>query len=255
MRTLSIGLLGLAIAAATFAQLPSHPVKRAELQARGVTEWTPGQNRNQIPKMSRLPQGIPAGGQRDTQTMTYDDGTLSALPTIFGQVYGNTFALGLLNVQLDTITLNSFSFYFMEDSLPDTGLFIQPAAPLNTMSISALASVNIPGLMNSGANFSAPVLNVIDASLLTVMMGPPFTMYTDTFYLGAWCLNSATMFPINNEVIGLATNGPRQQGYTAVSGATGPVAFAAQAFNAILRANVTSPAAVPVELMSFEIED
>jgi hypothetical protein len=102
--------------------------------------------------------------------------------------------------------------------------------------------------MNSGPNFSAPALNVIDQSMLATT-----GMFNDTFFLGAWCLNSATMFPINNETIGLSTNGPRQQGYTAVSG-TGPVAFVAQPFNAILRANVTSPNTVPVELMGFGVK-
>lgn len=234
------------------AQLPTNPVKQQELQASGYTSWTPGQNRAVGPAFATLSQSLPAPAPsvENTGTCQYDDGNLTALPIIFGQVYGNRWSLGVAGVQLDTITLNSFSFYFMEDSLPDTGLFFQPAAPMNTMSINALASTNITGLMNSGPNFSAPVLNVINASLL----GAGATMYNDTFFLGGWCLNSNTMFPINNEVIGLATNGPRQQGYTAVSG-TGAVAFGAQAFNAIIRGNITSPNTVPVELMSFEVGD
>lgn len=226
--------------------------KRIELQARGLSEWTPGSGKVEgQPVFSNVDgKAAPAGDRapEDTQTMQYDDGNLTSLPTTFGQVYGNRFSLGVGGVQLDTLTLNSFSFYFMEDSLPDTGLFFQVGAPLDSMQINAAASTNVTGLMNSGPSFSAPALNVIPGSALGGN-----TMHNDTFFLGAWSLNSATMFPINNEVIGLSTNGPRQQGYTAVSG-TGPVAFAAQPFNAIIRANVTSPNAVPVELMNYQVD-
>lgn len=239
-----------AAVSALAAVLPA--AKQQELTAAGRTSWTPGQGRGQGPIMATVGTGVaaPGGGvaPEDTQTMQYDDGSLTALPTVFGAIYGNRFSQGVGGVPLGALTLNSYSFYFMEDSLPDTGAFVQPADPLNTMSISARASVNITGLMNSGPNFSAPVLNVIPQAGLGTS-----GMFNDTFFLGAWCLNSATMFPVNNEVIGLATNGPRQQGYTAVSG-TGAVAFAAQPFNAIVRANVTSAALVPVELMSFGID-
>lgn len=236
------------VAAVAFADLPA--AKQQELSRAGITHWTPGQNRGQGPAMATLPTPAAAPpGNRDTQTMVYDNGTLTALPIAFGQVFGNKFNQGIMGVSLNAATLNSFSFYFMEDSAPDTGLFFQPSDPLNTMSISARTSVNIAGLMNSGANFSAPVLNVImQASLGTT------GMFNDTFYLGGWCLNSATMFPVNNETIGLSTNGPRQKGYTAVSG-SGAVAFTAQPFNAILRARVTSASLVPVELMSFSADE
>jgi hypothetical protein len=177
--------------------------------------------------------------------MQYDDGNLTALPTIFGQVYGNRFKDGVGGVPLGTLTLNSFSFFFMEDSLTDTSLFFQPADPLNSVSVSARASVNVTGLQNSGPSFSNPILNVVSQPALGTT-----GVFNNTMFLGAWCLNSATVLPVSNEVIGLATNGPRQEGYTALSG-TGPVVFAQQPFNAILRANVTSAQAVPVELMSF----
>ncbi len=227
------------------------PAKQAELQAAGVSNWTPGQHRGSGPVFKRLanPRTVNSTTGTTTGTCQYDDGTLSALPIIFGQVYGNKFNQGIGGVDLDTLTLNSFFFFFMEDSVPDTGMFFQPAAALNTMSINAIASTNITGLMNSGANFSAPVLNMVDASLLGSTMA---TMFVDTFYLGAWCLNTATMFPINNEVIGLATNAPNK-GYTAVSG-TGPVLFSNQPFNAMIRANITAQGPVPVELMAFEVK-
>lgn len=228
------------------AQLPA--AKQAELTAAGRTSWTPGQGRGQGQAFAVLDQ-TRAGAitPENTDTMQYDDGNVTALPTVFGAVYGNRFSLGQGGVQLDAITLNSFSFYFMEDSLADTGLFFQAADPINATSINARASTNVTGLNNSGQSFSAPVLNVVNQSVL----GTAGT-FNDTFFLGGWCLNSALTFPIDNETLGLSTNGPRQQGYTAVSG-TGPVAFAAQPFNAILRANVTSPNTVPVELMSFDV--
>jgi hypothetical protein len=244
------------VAAAVSALAAALPAaKQQELAAAGRNSWTPGQGRGQGPVMATVGSGhtAPAGAvaPEDTQTMQYDDGALTALPTVFGQVYGNRFSQGIGGVPLGALTLNSFSFYFMEDSAVDTGLFFQAADPLNATSISARASINIVGLMNSGPSFSAPVLNVVaQAGLGTT------GMFNDTFFLGAWCLNSATMFPINNEVIGLATNvrGEGNRGYTAVSG-VGAVAFAAQpGFNAILRANVTSQALVPVELMSFGID-
>lgn len=226
--------------------------KRAELQARGLTEWTPGSGKVEgAPVFSVVGAKSAPGGQRapeDTATMQYDDGNLTALPSVFGQVYGNRFSQGVGGVALDAITLNSFSFYFMEDSLPDTGLFFQAADPLDAGNISSRVSVNVSGLSNSGASFSAPVLNVVPGAALGTS-----NMFNNTFFLGGWSLNSATAFPVNNEAIGLSTNGPRQQGYTAVSG-TGAVAFAAQPFNAIIRANVTSPNAVPVELMNFQVD-
>lgn len=239
------------LAATSAGAQPAHPnpTKAAELAAAGRTQWTPGQERGGE-AFAPLAQAKPAPGRgtENTATSQYDDGNLTALPIIFGAIYGNRWSLGQGGVQLDTITLNSFSFYFMEDSVSDTSLFFQPAAPMNTMSINALASSNVTGLMNSGPSFSAPALNVVNASVLGAA-----TMFNDTFFLGGWCLNSALTFPINNETLGLATNGPRQQGYTAVSG-TGAVAFAAQPFNAILRANITSPNTVPVELMAAGVE-
>jgi hypothetical protein len=235
------------------AAAPVKPAKAKELEAKGLSQWRAGQGRVKgKAAFARVP-AKPAGARKsrvpeDTATMQYDDGNLTALPTVFGAVYGNRFSQGVGGVQLDAITLNSFSFHFMEDSATDTGLFIQAADPINATSINARTSTDIVGLMNSGPNFSNPVLNVIDQSLLGTS-----GMFNDTFFLGAWCLNSALTFPVNNETIGLATNGPRQQGYTASSG-VGSVAFAAQPFNAILRANVTSPNAVPVELMGFGVK-
>lgn len=237
----------LVLVGGSLAALP--PQKVQELQAKGITNWTPGQFRGVHPVMKPLPQPVAAPLGRDTQTMTYDNGSLTALPTTFGNVYGNRFRFGVGGVELNAATLNSFEFYFMEDSLPDTGLFFQIGGLSGTMSINAAASTNFTGLMNSGPNFSAPVLNVVDAS----GFAGAGTMFNDTLFLGGWCLNSASMFPVNNEVLGLATNGPRQEGYTAASG-TGAVAFTPQAFNAIIRANVTSASLVPVELMSFGIE-
>lgn len=254
-KMLAFGVLALLAVVAVQAQLPA--AKQQELAARGITNWTPGQNQGQggtvmSPLGSNLSAPLNTRVPADTQTMQYDDGALTALPTIFGAVYGNRFDQGLLGVALGALTLNSFSFYFMEDSLPDTGLFFQPADPLNTMSISARASVNVTGLMNSGASFMTPVLNVIPQSALGTT-----GMFTDTFYLGGWCLNSNTMFPVSNEALGLSTGeinaGDRRKGYTAFSG-IGAVLFTDQPFNAIVRANVTSAALVPVELMAFEAE-
>lgn len=256
-KMLAFGALTLLAVVAVQAQLPA--AKQQELAARGITNWTPGQNQGGGgPVMSSLGTSLaaPINGFRvpgDTQTMVYDDGAMSALPTIFGAIYGNRFDEGLLGVPLGALTLNSFSFYFLEDSLPDTGLFFQASDPLNTMSITVRTSINVTGLMNSGPSFMTPVLNVIPQAALGTT-----GMFTDTFYLGGWCLNSNTMFPINNEMIGLSAGevngGARRKGYTAVSATAGPVTFANQPFNAILRANVTSAALVPVELMAFEAE-
>lgn len=255
MRHLLFVIACILLAFVATAELPTDPAKRAELQAAGYTDWTPGQTRGSGPTFQTLEGSLAAplrdaGNQiADTQTMVLDDGNLTALPTTFGLIYGNRFSLGTGGVALGALTLNSFSFYFLEDSLPDTGMFIQPGSPGTAASlIEARASVNITGLLNSGPSFSSPQLNVVPQTELGTV-----GTFSNTFFLGGWCVNSATTFPITNEMIGLATNGPRQQGYTATSG-TGPVAFAAQAFNAILRANVTSAQNVPVELMAFDVE-
>ncbi len=229
-------------------QLPAE--KQQELSAAGVSNWQAGQNRGQGAVVGTLNNTKVVGVPEDTGTMTYDDGMVSALPTVFGQIYGNRFSQGVGGVSLATVTLNSFMFYFLEDSTPDTGLFFQAADPLNATSIVARASINISGFANSGPSFTSPALNTVPQSALGTT-----GVFSNTFFLGAWCLNSATTFPVTNEVIVLATNGPRQQGYTANSGgASVAVPFAMQPFNAILRANVTSPNAVPVELMAASAE-
>ena len=66
-------------------------------------------------------------------------------------------------------------------------------------------------------------------------------------------MNSNTTVPVDNEAIALdtATFFGGHKGYTAASG-TGPVAFGAASFNAVLRANITG--VVPVELMAFDVE-
>ena len=236
------------VAGIAVAQLPAE--KLQELSAAGITNWTPGTNEGVIAKIPSVP--APSNPAGDTQTMQYDDGNITALPVGFGQIWGNRFQLGVGGVNLSTMTLNSFSFYFF-DTVADTGMFFQPADPLNATSISARATVNITGLTNSGPSFTTPVLNVVPQSAL----GTGGT-FSNTFYLGGWTLNANTTFPVDNEAIGLATNttgiGSGYRGYTADSG-TGAQPFAAGSFQAILRANVTSPNPVPVELMAFDVEE
>ena len=118
--------------------------------------------------------------------------------------------------------------------------------------IHSRASLNITGLVNAGSNFSMlTTINVIPQSALATT-----GMFSNTFYLGGWCLNANTTVPVDNEALALDINAGAQRGYTASSGgATVSVAMAPQAFNAIMRANVTSPATVPVELMAFEVTD
>lgn len=239
----------MAVTLAVGAEMPAE--KAAELSAAGISDWVPGQNRNVSPKLATI-EPIQLGGvPENTDTMVYDNGTISALPIVFGQIYGNRFSLGVSSVPLSTITLNSFSLYFAEDSVADTGLFFQPASLGATSGvIHSRASLNVGPLINAGQSFSMlTTINVVPQSALGTT-----GMFSNTFFLGAWCLNANTTLPVDNEAIGLATNGPRQQGYTAVSGgATASVAVAAQPFNAVLRANVTSPNTVPVELMAFEV--
>ena len=184
--------------------------------------------------------------------MTYDDGVISSLPTVFGQMYGNRFSQGVSGVPLNTMTLNSFSFYFAEDSTADTGLFFQPADP-STMAgmIVSRASLDIAPLVNAGPSFSnLTTINVIPQTALGTT-----GVFNNTMFLGAWSLNANTTVPVDNEAIGLSNNANFQRGYTASSGGAGAsVAFAAQPFNAVLRANVTSASTVPVELMQMEVE-
>lgn len=251
MKHLTTVLATLALAAPwAFADTTNLPAeKQRELAAAGRSDWTAGQERGAGQPFATLDTPIQLPATRDTQTMQYDSGAITALPTTFGQVYGNRFSEGVGGVQLDTVTLNGFSFYFAEDSVADTGLFFQAADPLNATNIIARASLNIGGLVNNGQSFSSlGTINVVNQTALGTT-----GQFNDTFYLGAWCLNSAATVPVNNETLGLDTTGPGFKGYTAASG-TATVAFAAQPFNAVLRANVTSPNAVPVELMAFESE-
>jgi hypothetical protein len=232
--------------------------KQAELAAAGIQNWTPAGVHHQTPVFRKLTKGglvTPARRlpTKNTDTMQYDNGLLTALPTSFGLVFGNRFSLGMGGVDLDTITLNSFSFFFLEDSLPDDSLFFMAADPIDATFIYARVSQNVTGLMNSGPSFSNPTLNVVPGTAINATLTA--TMFTDTFFLGAWCINSASSFPVNNEMIGLATAGPQIKGFVASSGIATTVSYLEDlGFNAILRANVTSPAIVPVELMSFDVE-
>lgn len=254
-RSLTIFVALMLVAGLAVAQHPN-ATKAAELQAGGHSSWTPGQNSGAGQAFSTLnntialPQGT---STEDTATMQYDSGVISALPTVFGQMYGNKFNLGIGGVDLDTITLNSFSLYFAEDSVTDTGLFFQPGEPGATAGvILSRASLNIGPLVNAGSSFSMlTTINVIPQSALGTT-----GMFNDTFFLGAWCLNANTTVPVDNEAIGLDVAGAQLKGYTASSGGAGAsVAMAPQAFNGVLRANVTSPNAVPVELMAFGTDD
>ncbi|MBZ0114290.1 MAG: hypothetical protein K8J08_17645 [Thermoanaerobaculia bacterium] len=255
-----VSLALMSTAGLVWGELPAE--KTRELNAAGITDWQPGQNAGQQEKFRTLanPLAVPAGPEApdDTATMQYDNGTISALPTVFGGIYGNRFSQGVGGVSLSTITLNSFSFYFAEDSLPDDNMFFQVASTSGaTGMINARASANVLSLINAGTSFSMlTTINVVPQSVLVVSSAPTTGMFSNTFFLGAWCLNSNTAGPgVTNEAIGLATNvGGGFRGYTAVSG-TGPVAMAPGSFQAVLRANITSPNAVPVELMSFGVAE
>ncbi len=254
MKKLSILLAIALVASVAVVASAQGPTKAQELQAAGITNWTPGMTRGQGPVISKLanPINIPATEAGGTQTIQYDSGTVAALPVGFGIIFGNNFNADNAGAALKaTVTLNSFSFLFAEDSTADTGLFFQGAAPLNATSFSARVSVNVGGLVNAGSSFTnATAFNVIPQTALgTASNG----MFSNSFFLGAWCLNANTTVPVDNEAIALDTNAfaGGNKGFTAASG-TGPIAFAAQTFNAVLRANVTG--IVPVELMAFDVE-
>jgi hypothetical protein len=239
-----------------------HEAKQKELDAKGITSWRPGKMRRQgKPAFSKLKKSmhkrVPGAQKRgdiaDTGTLQYDNGTLTALPTVFGQNYGNDFHRyqgGPPGFQ--TITLNNVQFYFMEDSVTDTGLFLQPSDPGTVAGqLNARASVNVTGLLNSGASFSNPQLNVVNQTALGTT-----GVFNSTLFMAAWCLNSATVFPVTNEVIGLGTNqhAGAFHGFTVASG-TGPLTYTPGSFQAMLRVNITSPQTVPVELMAIEADE
>jgi hypothetical protein len=253
MRRIAILLLAVALTSTVVAA--QGPSKQAELQAKGITNWTPGMNRGQAAYHgvgTRFAGGPAAQIQGVTGTLQYDSGTLTALPILFGQVYGNQFNVNNNGNPLGgTLTASSFHFYFMEDSTADTGLFFQPATFVGASTINALASIDITGLANSGPSFSAPVLNDIQWTALGV--ANTFGSANGVF-LGGWCLNSALTFPVTNETLGLdvTPGNAGNKGYTATSG-VGNVAYAAQSFNAILRLTATAPN-IPVELMSFGVQ-
>jgi uncharacterized protein YceK len=255
MKKLTIVLAVVLLAGVAFVASAQGPTKQQELSAAGISNWTPGQTRGNGPVLSKLnnPVTIPQGEFNLTDTLVYDSGAVTALPTTFGAIYGNNFAVDNTGNPLKaTVTLNSFSFLFAEDSVADTGLFIFNASNGGTAGvIHSRVSTNIGGLANAGSSFSNPVFNVIPQSALGTT-----GVFSGNFYLGGWCLNSATTLPIDNETFGLDTvaGAPGLNGFTATSGgATSSVAFSGGlGFNAILRANITG--VVPVELMAFDVE-
>lgn len=254
----AIMAVAMLVAAVAGAQMPAE--KRQELNAAGISNWT-GPTKGAGPVFSGLNRGYAApgrtgeGASAGTATVQYDNGTLNALPTVFGAIYGNRFDRGIGNDPITgALTLNSFSFYFMEDDLADTGLFFQPADPAGASMITGRASVNVGGLLNSGQSFSNPQLNVIAQSALGTT-----GVFSSTMFLGGWCLNAQTTLPVDNETIGLNDTAqfgeggtPAFHGYTASSG-TGPQSMVPQSFNAILRANLTGNV-IPVELMAFDVD-
>ena len=130
------------VALAAWAQMPAE--KQQELAAEGRTEW--GRENHDGPVFAVVTEPKVAGDAgRDTATMQYDDGVMNALPTVFGAIHGNRFSLGTASQALGAITLNNIQFYFMEDSLTDTGIFIQPADPLNAASYTATFSLGPSG--------------------------------------------------------------------------------------------------------------
>ena len=258
MKKLSILLVLVLVAGVAFVASAQGPTKQQELDAAGITNWTPGQNKGNGPTIAKLQNPIQLGGNNaapetgQTETTQYDSGAVTALPTVFGQIFGNNFnADNAGNPYKTAVTLNSFSLLFAEDSTGDTGLFYQPADPGGATTIVPRASLNVGGLVNAGSSFTnTTAFNVVPQTALGTT-----GVFGSSFFLGAWCLNANATVPVDNEAIGLdtATFNGGFQGYTAVSGG-GPtgVAFAAGSFNAILRANVTG--VVPVELMAFEVE-
>ena len=253
-------VLCLLLAVPTLGQLS--PNKKAELNAAGITDWDAHRAELKAaggPTFSRLERPLAAPGRADasrggtTGTVMYDDGTITSLPTSFGAVYGNKFAARPDGTAFTgAVTLNSFSFFFMEDSLADTGMSIQVSDPLNATSITSRTSPNVTGLLNSGQSFSSPQINVRMQSTAFGTTG----VFSNTVYLGGWCLNTNTTLPVNNEAIGLSNNmlpgAPPFRGFTTNSG-TGANTFTDQSFNAIIRANLTGNN-VPVELMSFSVD-
>jgi hypothetical protein len=238
----------------TLAQGPS---KQQELDAAGIASWTPGQGKGDGAAFSTLAEPIAPqhGSQGETGVISrtkYDSGSVTALPTVFGLIYGNHFDIDNSGNPLKaTITLHSLSFLFAEDSLADTSLFIFVASAGATPGlIHSRASINIAGLANAGSSFTnLAAFNVIPQPALGTT-----GMFSGSLYLGAWCLNANTTVPVDNEAIGLdaGTFAGGFQGFTATSGgATSSVAFGMQNFNAVLRATIPG---VPVELMSFDIE-
>lgn len=250
----------LLVAAVAGAEMPAE--KQRELNAAGITDWTPGQNNGNGPMFSKLNQGYAApgrdaeGAMAGTATVQYDNGTLNALPVGFGIIAGNRFDRGIGNDPITgAVTLNSFSFYFLEDDLADTTLFFQPGSAGTTANqLIGRASINVTGFTNSGQSFSSPSLNVVPQSALGTT-----GVFSSTVFLGGWTLNAATTFPVDNETLGLNDTSmfgeggtPAFKGYTGSSG-TGARTITPQSFNVILRANLTGNV-IPVELMAFDVD-
>jgi hypothetical protein len=249
----AVGVLGIC-----WVSLAQGPTKQQELDAAGRATWVPGQEASLEAPFATvtLPAAddaaAKAGALASFQTLQYDSGSVTALPTAFGQIYGNLFNVTSASGTFPAIfSLNSFSFLFAEDSLADTAMFFQigDASSTAISSYQVRTSVDVPGLVNAGSSFSNPVFNVIPQNALGTT-----GVFSNGFYLGAWCLNSNSIVPVDNEAIGLdtATFNGAFQGYTGASGAAGTVVAQPQPFNAILRATISGP--IPVELMYYEVE-
>ncbi len=255
-RMLLVSLASLAVLPSSTSLTAQSPTRAEELAAREAAlptavggpvfasvppRFVPGRTRE---------DGELEGGQ--PTWVQYDNGTLTALPTAFGRIYGNVF-----DVYSDgdtyfwPINLNSFSFYFMEDGSADSNLiFNVGGASFFGAPPSPWTSVEVDGLLNSGPSFSSPVVNVVPATVLGTLMES-----VEYVYIGAWSLNTASTFPVNNETLGLndtSSLGAGFKGFTASSG-LGPIQLNPQPFNALLRANVT-PKTFPVEILAFEVE-
>ncbi len=249
MKSFKLVVIALAVVALCAGTAQAQGLSKSQEQAQNPGASQPPAFR--VASVPPRPAPGPNGGTV-TATVQYDNGTLTALPVGFDFIVGNVFDRPTTAPSwTGNVTLNSFSFYFMEDSIADTGLFFNVADPVNSSTISSRVSVNIGGLANSGQSFSSPTLNVIPQSALGTT-----GVFSNTMYMGVWTLNSATTFPVDNETIGLNDTAPLLggfQGYTAGTDATGPILWAPGSFHAIIRANLTYDP-IPVEVMAFEVD-
>jgi hypothetical protein len=233
-----VALVALAVSPMLLAETSVQKFPREQAQAMKAAEQGDTAGAPAGGAFARLPQpkATPrAGGPRVVGTITYDTGTLNALPIIGSYTFGNQFDSALGGPVNASGSVTMLTFYLA--GLSGTNAFITVYGPPSGTTASVLSSANVMGLA-LGTN--------------TVNFATPVSYTGSSFLAGVWNLNTNPT-AATNDAPGLDTGTIAGQGFHGMA-INDIVGTDFQTFSANAMVSSTGDILVPVELMHFEIE-